>query len=47
MLMVENDKNANILKIVDLATKLTDDAVRDLTNIAIGISIARENSKAS
>lgn len=47
MLMVENDKNANILKIVDLATKLTDEEVRDLTNIAIGITIAREKSKAS
>ena len=41
---VEDDKNANILKIVELTKDLTEQEVRDLTNVAIGISIANKEN---
>ena len=41
---VEEDKNANILKIVELIKDLTEQEVRDLTNVAIGISIASKEN---
>lgn len=44
MQKVEEDKNANILKIVELTKDLTEQEVRDLTNVAIGISIASKEN---